>query len=82
MAVDLVSGQHGHHLGQDAQYLPGQVLRVFKGLLCGLLLGVVSAVSDLDRASRGEPGSVHQIGDQSTNSQVSPMGSHARGSGA
>jgi hypothetical protein len=51
-------------------------------LLGGLLLGVVGPVSDLDRIPRGQPGAVHEMGDQSTNSQESKRGSHARGSGA
>ncbi len=54
MAADLVSGQHGHHLGQRPQYVPGDVLRILQGLLGGLLLVVVGAVSDLDRVSRGQ----------------------------
>jgi hypothetical protein len=44
VAANLVSGQHGDHLGQDAQDVSGQLLWVFEGLLGGLALGVVVLV--------------------------------------
>ena len=58
---DLVWRKYRHHLGQDAQYLPGHVLGGFEGLLGGLLLGVLGFVSHLHRIRWGQPGAVHPL---------------------